>query len=224
MLPEFYVPQCPLEATMSQAPPTSPQKLRIFVDFWNFQLALNRVAPDDYRLDWLALPQWLNERTRDLVLSEPSGRLRSDGVHVYISYNSQTEKGRNLHKWATNVLARFPGFRVACVERKAKGPPTCPSCHKQIEECPHCGGKMTRTIEKGIDSAIVTDIITLALEDAWDVAVLVSSDRDFIPAVNYLAQKGHKVVHAGFPPSGMDLARACWASIDIRTGLSDISR
>jgi uncharacterized LabA/DUF88 family protein len=224
MLPEFYIAESPLEMTMSQVAPRGPQKLRIFVDFWNFQLALNRVAPDDYRLDWLTLSQWLTERTKDLVLSDPSERLQSDGVHVYISYNSQTEKGRNLHKWATNVLARFPGFRVVCVERKAKGPPTCPSCHRHIEECPHCGGKIIRTIEKGIDTAIVTDIITLAFEDAWDAAVLVSSDRDFIPAVNYLAQKGHKVVHAGFPPSGMDLASACWASIDIRTGLSDISR
>jgi len=83
---------------------------------------------------------------------------------------------------------------------------------------------MARTVEKGIDTAIVTDMITLALEDAWHIGVLVSSDRDFIPAVVYLAKKGHKVLHAGFPPLGMDLARSCWASIDIRKGLNDISR
>jgi hypothetical protein len=112
---------------MSQVPPTEPRKMRVFVDFWNFQLALNGVAPADYRVDWLSLPRWLTDRTKDLVLSDPSERVRSEGVHVYISYNSQTEKGRNLHKWASNVLARFPGFKVVCVERKAKGPPICPS-------------------------------------------------------------------------------------------------
>jgi len=225
MLPEFYVAgKGLLEMAMSEAAPTGTQKIRIFVDFWNFQLSLNQVAPPDYRPDWHALPQWLTDRTKDLVLSDPSETLQFEGVHVYISYNSQTQKGRGLHHWATTVLARFPGFQVQCVERKAKGPPTCPACHQRIEDCPHCGSKMARTVEKGIDTAIVTDMITLALEDAWHIGVLVSSDRDFIPAVVYLAKKGHKVLHAGFPPLGMDLARSCWASIDIRKGLNDISR
>ncbi len=35
---------------------------------------------------------------------------------------------------------------------------------------------MIRTVEKGIDTAIVTDMISLAWANAWDVAVLVSSD------------------------------------------------
>lgn len=209
---------------MSQTGSASAQKIRVFVDFWNLQLSLNQIAPSNYRPDWRKIPQWLADQTKTLVLLDPSETLQFEGIHVYISYNSQTQKGRNLHQWAANVLARFPGFHVVCVERKAKGPPTCPGCHQHIEDCPHCGAKIIRTVEKGIDTAIVTDMITLALEDAWDVAVLVSSDRDFIPAVSYLAKKGHKVIHAGFPPRGMDLARACWASIDIRKGLSDISR
>jgi len=40
---------------------------------------------------------------------------------------------------------------------------------------------MTGTGEKGIDTAIATDMISLAWEDAWDVAILISSDKDFIP-------------------------------------------
>lgn len=118
----------------------------------------------------------------------------------------------------------FPGLQVVCLERKLKGPPTCPGCHQRIEYCPHCSAKIVRTLEKGIDAAIVTDMRTLAFEDAWHVAVLVSSDRDFIPVVRYLAEKGHELIHAGPPPRGMDLARACWASIDIGEGLKDISR
>jgi uncharacterized LabA/DUF88 family protein len=52
-----------------------------------------------------------------------------------------------------------------------------------IENCPHCGEKIERTIEKGVDTAIVTDIFRLAWEESLDVGVLVSSDRDFIPMV-----------------------------------------
>jgi uncharacterized LabA/DUF88 family protein len=83
---------------------------------------------------------------------------------------------------------------------------------------------MAGTIEKGIDTAIVTDMIKLAWEDAYNVAVLVSADRDFIPAVEFLDSKGRKVVHAGFPPGGMDLARKCWASYDLRKAISELDR
>ena len=83
---------------------------------------------------------------------------------------------------------------------------------------------MIRTVEKGIDTAIVTDMISLAWEEAWDVAILVSSDRDFIPVVDFLTSKGRRVINAHFPPQGMHLARTCWASIDFGLLLADLSR
>jgi uncharacterized LabA/DUF88 family protein len=46
-----------------------------------------------------------------------------------------------------------------------------------------CGKGLRRAVEKGIDTPIVTDLLTLAWQDAFDVAVLLSSDADFIPAV-----------------------------------------
>jgi uncharacterized LabA/DUF88 family protein len=83
---------------------------------------------------------------------------------------------------------------------------------------------MVRTVEKGIDTAIVTDMISLAWENAWDAAILVSSDRDYIPLVELLANKGLKVINAYFAPQGVHLARTCWASIDLRPHLVDLAR
>jgi len=71
------------------------------------------------------------------------------------------------------------------------------------------------TVEKGVDTAIATDMIRLAWEDAYEVAVLVSSDADLVPAVEFLDLKGRKVIQAGFPPKGVSLATACWASFDL---------
>jgi uncharacterized LabA/DUF88 family protein len=122
------------------------------------------------------------------------------------------------------VIDRFPGIRVIAKERKAKSAPFCPHCHKSIDTCPYCGNQMIGTIEKGIDTAIVTDIISLAWEKAWEVAILVSSDRDFIPLVELLADKGLRVINAYFPPKGAHLARTCWANIDFRPHLSNLSR
>jgi uncharacterized LabA/DUF88 family protein len=53
---------------------------------------------------------------------------------------------------------------------------------------------------------------------------LISSDRDFIPAINLLSIKGYKVNNAHFPPKGSDLSRACWGEIDLLSLLPKIKR
>lgn len=40
--------------------------------------------------------------------------------------------------------------------------------------------------EKGIDTAIVTDMIKPALMDAYDAAVVVSADQDFVPVAKFI--------------------------------------
>jgi uncharacterized LabA/DUF88 family protein len=79
-------------------------------------------------------------------------------------------------------------------------------------------------LRKGVDTAIVTDLLSLAWENAWEVAILVSSDRDFIPAFEMLSRKGYRVINAHFPPQGAELARKCWGNIDLRKALGPIQR
>ena len=74
---------------------------------------------------------------------------------------------------------------------------------------------MRGTEEKGVDTRIVTDMISLAWEGAYDVAVLVSADRDFVPVVEFLHTKGIKVIHAAFPPRGAVLSQKCWGTISL---------
>lgn len=195
--------------------------VRIFVDFWNLQLTLNEhVEARSYRLDWKALSPCLVGAAGN-ILGES---LRFEGTNVYLSYNPRTDKGRGLHNWATTVVDRFPGVRVIAKERKVTDPPVCPSCHCPVENCPHCGRRMIGTVEKGIDTAIVTDMISLAWESAWDVAILVSSDHDLIPMIEFLTTKGRRVINAYFPPKGADMARTCWASIDLKEYLQGLAR
>lgn len=195
-------------------------RIRIFVDFWNFQLSVNERTNPDFRLDWKKLSPFLVAKAESLV--EQS--LIFEETRVYMSFDSHKASDRKLHNWATNVLDRFPGVAVNMRDRKPKSPPFCQSCHTQIADCPNCGHKLVGTIEKGVDTAIVTDLISLAWEGAWDVAVLLSSDRDFIPAADLLAVKGYRVINAHFPPTGMDLARKCWANIDLRKHLSELKQ
>jgi uncharacterized LabA/DUF88 family protein len=57
----------------------------------------------------------------------------------------------------------------------------------------------------------------LAWAGNYDVAVLVSSDRDFIPVAKFLDTKDFKVIHGAFPPKGSELTQKCWGSIALPT-------
>lgn len=190
-------------------------RVRAFVDFWNFQISINDTFGKTFLVDWSKLGPWFTQQAAGL-LAVPSSQARYEGLHVYLSYG-QGAKDPGLKLWATNVLDRFPGVVVTLKERKPKNPPNCPSCRKPVPKCPTCGASMAGTVEKGIDTAMVTDVVSMAWKGAYDVAVLVSSDADFIPAVEFLDTKGLKTINAHFSPAGMELARRCWASLDLKT-------
>jgi len=149
-----------------------------------------------------------------------------EGAIIYASYNPHTEEGRRFKDWANGWLNRQAGVQVECRPRRLKRPPKCPVCYQEIQYCPHtdCGQKMTATVEKGVDTLIATDMIRLAWENAYDLAVLASADADFVPAVEFLNMKGRKIIQAGIPPLGAELAAACWASFDVSLLLERLTR
>ncbi|HVQ91878.1 MAG TPA: NYN domain-containing protein [Mycobacteriales bacterium] len=75
-----------------------------------------------------------------------------------------------------------------------------------------------------MDAAIVTDLLSLAWQNAFDVAVLLSSDADFVPAVERIQEKGLKVINAGWQGKGHELRAACWASFDLDGLIAAVSR
>lgn len=66
-------------------------------------------------------------------------------------------------------------------------------------KCTECGkNSTTKTWEqKGVDALIVLDLVSLATKNAYDVAVLIAGDQDFIEAVLEVRMLG-KVVENAF--------------------------
>ncbi len=188
-------------------------RVRVFADFWNFQLTMNRLVPG-FNIDWLRLGQVLAEEALRVV--DATAQIAYEGMNVYGSHDPSSEKDQRLRNWATNTLNRFPGVHVTMIERQRKRRgPTCPVCHLEVARCPKCQSDMRGTEEKGVDTRIATDMIKLAWADNYDVAVLLSSDRDFVPVVDFLSTKGVKVIHGAFPPQGAALTQACWGNVRI---------
>ena len=74
---------------------------------------------------------------------------------------------------------------------------------------------MVGTQEKGIDTQIAIEMLDMAFSGRCDAIVLVSADKDFIPAVEKLWQRGVKVINAFFPGSGYELAKKSWGRFDL---------
>jgi hypothetical protein len=200
------------------------ERVRVFVDYWNLQLTANERLGRDFTPDWRRIPRWLGVDAVRLSIGDASLPLRLDGLNVYASYNPASAADRRFKGWATNFLDRVPGVRVLCKARKPRYAPRCQACHRPIDVSPHCSASVAGTVEKGVDVAIATDMIRLAWEESYDYAVLVSSDADFAPAVEFLISKGRRVIHVGFPPKGMGLAKTCWASLNMAPFLASLER
>jgi uncharacterized LabA/DUF88 family protein len=73
--------------------------------------------------------------------------------------------------------------------------------------------------EKMLDTQIATDLIGDATFDVFDIALLVSEDSDFIPAVDFVQEmRGKFVVHVGFGSHINDLRSKCRHRIDLAKG------
>ncbi len=212
-VPEFFAPMANLAPNAPEPSSLLRHRVRVFVDFWNYSLSM-RNHDREFRADWAKLGPALSHAAADVVAV--TAQAEYQGMNVYGSYDPNSEKDRRMHQWATRTLDTFPGVSVSMVPRhKKKAAPKCPICHKPVAYCPACEADMRGTEEKGVDVRMATDMISLAWIDNYDIAVLVSSDRDFVPVAEFLETRGIKVIHGKFPPMGAELTARCWGSVDV---------
>jgi len=74
---------------------------------------------------------------------------------------------------------------------------------------------------KGDDVHLASDLIKGSYEDLYDVAIVVSGDEDFVPAIKIVRANKKKVINAFFPKSSAYLLRNCCNdSINLKKVLS----
>jgi uncharacterized LabA/DUF88 family protein len=209
-------------------------RARVFVDFWNFQLGWNEAVGRDsggrvVQCDWSKLPSVLVEAADTLLTAAgnpPGLTLEETIVHASVNDSNQANpQEARLRAWLTSWLDRQPSFDVKIRARKPRRRTIrCRSCNTDIGTCPHCSAPLTTAAEKGVDAALVTDLLSLAWQHAYDVAVLVSGDADYIPAVEYVQSQGLKVINAAWPHKGYELQGACWATFSLNDLIPKLTR
>lgn len=190
-------------------------RVRLFIDFWNFTLGI-RDYESTYRVDWEKLP--------GVLVAEAAKPEKGfyEGACVYASINPKSAKDLGLKDFLSNTINRMPGYEIKIFERKPAKKPVCNTCQVEIINCPTCKSLLERTVEKGVDTAIVTDMLQHAWDNTYDIGVLLSGDADFIPSVKFLNIKGKKIVQASFTNLGRELSNQCWKQINLQNFASQL--
>lgn len=209
------------------------QRVMIFVDYWNFVTNINTIhkneagdKKDNFKIDWDA-------GLREFILREVKKIIEDDcsysGMFVCGSYDPTIDSSNGkvkdgTYNWATQTLPRFKGVNVRFKPRQlqSKRELRCSYCHNVVSQCPVCSSEFSGYIEKGVDTEIVIEMFARA---NYDIAVLISDDRDFVAAVQTLRLRGIKVIHARPSLSGgIDLDRECFASIELGKNRANFER
>jgi uncharacterized LabA/DUF88 family protein len=175
-------------------------KVCIFFDGQNFYRSLQRYD-ENLRVDYDRLATWITQ-----AVGGPAAIF--GGAYYYVAVS--TDAPQVVEGFLKGLELR-PGYFVKR-ERRVR----------RSVRCPACGTENEYTTEKRVDTRLVADLIQFAANGAYDAAVLVSGDDDFVPAVEAVNALGKQVWVATWSAEELssDLRVRCFGHIHLSNGLA----
>jgi hypothetical protein len=174
-------------------------KVSIFIDGQNFYRSLLRYD-ESLRVDYDRLATWITHQVggTNAVFS---------GAYYYVGVSTGAPA---LVEAFLKGLELRPGYFV---KREVRV--------RRTGRCPSCGAEYEYTTEKRVDTRLVADLIHFAAIGAFDAAVLVSGDDDFVPAVEAVNALGRQVWVATWSAEELsqDLRVRCFGHIHLSEGI-----
>lgn len=154
----------------------SVMRVALFFDGKNFYHGLREVQSPDYRINFPRLANWLREKTNGSVIV---------GAYYYTGVEPPSQElpeSAGKLEGFLKIIQSQRGFYVRRFPR-----------WRHTDVCKKCGEEHHYTHEKQVDTSIVADMVKGAAIDAYDVAILLSGDADFIPAIEVVNSLGKQV-------------------------------
>jgi uncharacterized LabA/DUF88 family protein len=215
-----------------------------FIRTWT-QIVHGRDRPLEHDINWTTLPQVLMEETNEWLSKARKGpqALLYRGTNVYGTlfqeeYFKLLETMLRLEQTTPDKLPLPIRLRKETVERwrtenethktelmrtiqQELGYTMVPIFRRtpredQLNSCNFTAGGIPIAPEKMLDTHIATDLIGDATFDVYDIALIMSEDSDFVPAVDFVQEMRNKhVIHVGFGGYANDLRNKCHHRIDL---------
>jgi hypothetical protein len=174
-------------------------KVSVFFDGQNFYRSLQRYD-ESLRVDYDRLAAWITQG-----VGGPGAIFA--GAHYYVGVSTDAPP---LVEGFLKGLELRPGYFVKR-ELRVRRSGRCPACSVEYEY----------TTEKRVDTRLVAEMIHYAAIGAFDAAVLVSGDDDFVPAVEAVNALGRQVWVATWSADDLskDLRVRCFGQIHLSEGV-----
>lgn len=220
-----------------------------FIRTWT-QNAHGRDRPLRHDIDWSAMPQVLMEELGEWLTGQRKspqaivyrgtsvyGTLFQDDYFKLLESMLATEaaspdklplpirlRKETVDRWReeneahkvelTRTIQGVPGYIVVPIFRRTPR-------EDNLSSANFTSGGIPIAPEKMLDTHMATDLIGDATFDVYDVALLMTEDSDFVPAVDFVQDMRNKmVVHVGFGTRSSELRSKCRHRIDLsRNGL-----
>ncbi len=175
-------------------------KVSVFFDGQNFYRSLQRYD-ESLRVDYDRLAAWISQ-----AAGGPGAIFA--GAHYYVGVSADAPP---LVEGFLKGLELRPGYFVKR-ELRVRRSGRCPACTAEYEY----------TTEKRVDTRLVAEMIHYAAIGAFDAAVLVSGDDDFVPAVEAVNALGRQVWVATWSADELskDLRVRCFGQIHLSDGVA----
>ncbi|HZW52919.1 MAG TPA: NYN domain-containing protein [Candidatus Elarobacter sp.] len=175
-------------------------KICIFFDGQNFYRSLLRYD-DSLRVDYDRLAVWITQKVG-------GDNALFGAAHYYVGVSAGAPQ---------QVEAFLKGLELRNGYYVKRDPRV-----RRTGRCPNCGGEYEYTTEKRVDTRLVADLIHYAANGAYDAAVLVSGDDDFVPAVEAVNALGKQVWVATWSAEELstDLRVRCFGQIRLSEGIA----
>jgi NYN domain-containing protein len=175
-------------------------KVSIFFDGQNFYRSLTRYD-ESLRVDYDRLATWITEAVG-------GSNAVFTGAYYYVGVSPGAPA---LVEGFLKGLELRPGYFV---KREGRV--------RRTGRCPSCGVEYEYTTEKRVDTRLVADLIHFAAIGAFDAAVLISGDDDFVPAVEAVNALGRQVWVATWSADELstDLRVRCFGYIHLSEGIA----
>ena len=174
-------------------------KICIFFDGQNFYRSLQRYD-DTLRVDYDRLAAWITQAVGGTAAM-------FGGAYYYVGVSPDAPQ---VVEGFLKGLELRPGYFVKRDPRV-----------RRTGRCPVCATEYEYTTEKRVDTRLVADLIHYAANGAYDAAVVVSGDDDFVPAVEAVNALGKQVWVATWSADELstDLRVRCFGHIHLSDGI-----
>ncbi|MDR3558413.1 MAG: Type 1 glutamine amidotransferase-like domain-containing protein [Candidatus Pacebacteria bacterium] len=175
------------------------ERIQIFIDGSNFyHLALEKLGIRDTQFDYdgfasfLASGRTISEMGKRLYVGTVKEQ-EGDGKSVFaMSRQMAFFSHLKSSHWEIKTSALKMRTEELVVDERVTE-------HKKLIKAGIRKIRFERLREKGIDVKLATDLITAAMDDRYDTAIVVSSDADLIPAIDWVRYRTKKKIeYVGF--------------------------